>query len=150
VGRLGVEAIEVEEGRREVSHGEQNAAAGGDRRQLVGEPRVVELHRVDVVLTEGLLWCGRARSGLPTVSKKRWRTVIVSDRALARIGGQQGARKHKQGSGKLARGSVKAMGARWWLSTVTRGSPERRSGWRRQLELGVFTAKGKEMETASL
>jgi hypothetical protein len=38
VGKLGVEAIVVEEGRREVSHGEQEAAAGGDRRQLVGEP----------------------------------------------------------------------------------------------------------------
>jgi hypothetical protein len=38
VGKLGVEAIEVEEGRREVSHGEQKAAAGGDRRQFVGEP----------------------------------------------------------------------------------------------------------------
>jgi hypothetical protein len=38
VGKLGVEAIEVEEGRRKVSHGEQKAAAGGDRRELVGEP----------------------------------------------------------------------------------------------------------------
>jgi hypothetical protein len=34
VGKLGVEAIGVEEGQREVSHGEQKVAAGGDRRQL--------------------------------------------------------------------------------------------------------------------
>jgi hypothetical protein len=76
--------------------------------------------------------------------------VVVGGRALAKIGGRLWAVKHKQGSGKLARGSVRAMGARWWLSTVTRGSPERKSGRRRRLELGVCTAKGKEMQTASL
>jgi hypothetical protein len=38
VGKLGVEAIDVEEGRRKVSHGEQKAAAGGDHRELIGEP----------------------------------------------------------------------------------------------------------------
>jgi hypothetical protein len=43
VGKFGVEAIEVEEGRRKVSHGEQKAAAGGDRWELVGE----------------LVWCSR-------------------------------------------------------------------------------------------
>jgi hypothetical protein len=36
VEKLGVEAIVVEEGRREVSHGEQKATAGGDRRQSSG------------------------------------------------------------------------------------------------------------------
>jgi hypothetical protein len=36
VEKLGVGAIGVEEGRREVSHGEQKAAAGGDRRQSSG------------------------------------------------------------------------------------------------------------------
>jgi hypothetical protein len=36
VEKLGVEAIGVEEGRREVSHGEQKAVAGGDRRQSSG------------------------------------------------------------------------------------------------------------------
>jgi hypothetical protein len=76
--------------------------------------------------------------------------VVVGDRASARIGGRLGTGKHKQRSGKLARGSVRAMGARWWLSTVTRSSPERRSGRRRRLELGVCTAKGKEVQTVSL
>jgi hypothetical protein len=36
VEKLGVEAIRVEEGRREVPHGEQKAAAGGDRRHTSG------------------------------------------------------------------------------------------------------------------
>jgi hypothetical protein len=36
VEKLGVEAIGVEEGRREVPHGEQKAAAGGDRRHTSG------------------------------------------------------------------------------------------------------------------
>jgi hypothetical protein len=102
------------------------------------------------VLAEGLWWCGKARSELPTVSRRRWRTVIVGNRAPTKIGGRLGAGKYKQGLGKLARGSVRAMGARWWLSTVTRGSPERKSGWRRRLELGVCAVKGKEMQTASL
>jgi hypothetical protein len=34
--KLGVEAIGVEEGRREVLHGEQKAAAGEDRRHMSG------------------------------------------------------------------------------------------------------------------
>jgi hypothetical protein len=38
VGKLGVEAIEVEVGRRKVSHGEQKAAVGGDHWELIGEP----------------------------------------------------------------------------------------------------------------
>jgi hypothetical protein len=36
VEKLGVEAIGVEEGQREVSHGKQKATAGGDRRQSSG------------------------------------------------------------------------------------------------------------------
>jgi hypothetical protein len=36
VEKLGVEAIRVEEGRRGVPHGEQRAAAGGDRRHTSG------------------------------------------------------------------------------------------------------------------
>jgi hypothetical protein len=36
VEKLGVEAIGVEEGWREVSHSDQKAAAGGDRRQSSG------------------------------------------------------------------------------------------------------------------
>jgi hypothetical protein len=105
---------------------------------------------VDVVLADGLWWRGKAQSELPMVSRRRLRTMVVGDRTLAKIGGRLGAGKHKQGSGKLARGSVRAMGAWWWLSTVTRGSPERRSGRRRPLELGVCTAKGKKMQTTSL
>jgi hypothetical protein len=34
---------------------------------------VEELHGVDVVLAEGLWWRGRARSELPTVSRRRRR-----------------------------------------------------------------------------
>jgi hypothetical protein len=76
--------------------------------------------------------------------------VVVGNRAPAKIGGRLGAGEHEQSSGKLARGSVRAIGARWWLSTVTSGSPERRSGRRRRLELGVCTARGKEMQMVSL
>jgi hypothetical protein len=36
VGKLGVESIRVEDGRRRVFHGEQKAAAGGDRRHTSG------------------------------------------------------------------------------------------------------------------
>jgi hypothetical protein len=57
--------------------------------------------------------------------------VVVGNRAPAKIGGRLGAGEHEQSSGKLGTGSVRAMGARWWLSTVTRGSPERRSRQRR-------------------
>jgi hypothetical protein len=84
------------------------------------------------------------------VSRRRRRTVIVSHCAPAEIEGRLGAGEHEQESGKLVRGSVRAMGARWWLSTATRGSPERRSGRRMRLELGVCTARGKEVQTVSL
>jgi hypothetical protein len=50
------------------------------------------------------------------VSRRRPRTVIVSHCAPAKIEGRLGAREHKQGSRKLVRGSVRAMGAQWWLS----------------------------------
>jgi hypothetical protein len=36
VGKLGVESIGVEKGRRGVFHGEQKAAAGGDRQHMSG------------------------------------------------------------------------------------------------------------------
>jgi hypothetical protein len=76
--------------------------------------------------------------------------VIVGKGAPVEIGGWLGAGEHGQRSGKLARGSVRAMGTRWWLSTATRGSPERRSGRRRRLELGVCTTRGKEVQMVSL
>jgi hypothetical protein len=63
VDKLGVEAIGVEEGRREVPHGEQKAAAGGDRRHTLGSRRgvlgsqwrVVELHEVEGSLAVGVV-----------------------------------------------------------------------------------------------
>jgi hypothetical protein len=42
--------------------------------------------------------------------------MIVGHCASAKIEGRLGAGEHRQGSGKLVRGSVRAMGARWWLS----------------------------------
>jgi hypothetical protein len=38
------------------------------------------------------------------------------------------------------------MGGRWWLPTAARSSPEGRSGAAVVIELGVRTARGKEME----
>jgi hypothetical protein len=38
------------------------------------------------------------------------------------------------------------MGGRWWLPTVARSSPDGRSGAAVVIELGVRTARGKEME----
>jgi hypothetical protein len=75
------------------------------------------------------------------VSRRRRRTVLVGNCAPAKIGGRLGAGEHEQRSGKLARGLVRAMGARWWLSTVTRSSPERKSGRQRRLGLRVHTAR---------
>jgi hypothetical protein len=75
-----------------------------------------------------LSWCGRPRSGLPTVSS-RWRQgALVGGGVPAGIGGRLGLGEHERGSGKLARGLMRAKDARWRLSTVTRGSPERKSG----------------------
>jgi hypothetical protein len=84
------------------------------------------------------------------VSRRRPRKVVVGNCAPAKIGGRLGAGEHEQRSGKLARGSVRAMGTRWWLCTVTRGSPERRSGRRRRLGLWVHTAREKEVQTSSV
>jgi hypothetical protein len=84
------------------------------------------------------------------VSRRRRRTVIVGNCAPAKIEGRLGAGEHEQRLGKLARGSVRAMGARWWLSMATCGSPERRSERRRRLELGVCTVRGKEAQKVSL
>jgi hypothetical protein len=46
---------------------------------------VVELDGVVVVLAEGLWWRGKARSELPTVSRRRRRTAIVGKGALVEI-----------------------------------------------------------------
>jgi hypothetical protein len=110
----------------------------------------VERHRVDVVLADGLWWRGKAQSQLPTVSRRRRRTVVVGDYALAKIGGRLGAGKHKQGSRKFARGSVRAIGARWWLSTVIRGSPERRSGGGGNWSSGCARRRGKDANDVSV
>jgi hypothetical protein len=95
------------------------------------------------VVREGSEWAAHGEQEAAAV-------VVVGNRAPAKIGGRLGAGEHEQSSGKLARGSVRAISARWWLSTGTCGSPERRSGRRRRLELGVCTARGKEMQTLSL
>jgi hypothetical protein len=71
---------------------------------------VVELHGDDVVLARESWWRGNARSELPTVSRGRRRTVIVDSSVPARIGGLRRAEKLKQGSEKLIKGSVGAVG----------------------------------------
>jgi hypothetical protein len=66
VGKLGVESIGVEEGRSGVFHGEQKAAAGGDRRHTSrsrcgaqrDQLRGRRASRVERKLAEGLPWCG--------------------------------------------------------------------------------------------
>jgi hypothetical protein len=88
----------------------------------------VELHGVDVVLAEGLWRRGEARSELPTMSRRRRRAVVVGEGAPVEIGRRLGAREHEWRSGKLAEELAGAMGGRWLLPTVTRGSPERKSG----------------------
>jgi hypothetical protein len=62
------------------------------------------------------------------VSRGRRRTAIVGNRAPAKIGGLLGAGELEQRSGKLIRGSVRAVGGRPWLPTMSRS---RRSGRRR-------------------
>jgi hypothetical protein len=62
------------------------------------------------------------------MSRRRRRTVIVGNGVPAGIGGRLGVGEHERGSRKLSRGSVRAMGTRWRLSMVTRGSPE----WRKE------------------
>jgi hypothetical protein len=61
--------------------------------------------------------------------------------AAAHGGAERRRVEHEWGLGKLIRGSVRARGAWWWLSAVTRTSSEGRSGRRKQLELGVCTAR---------
>jgi hypothetical protein len=99
VGKLGVEAIRVEEGRREVSHGEQEAAA-----------------------------------------------AFVGGGVSAGIGGRLGVGEHERKSGKLVRGSVRAIGAREWWSTAARGSPEGMKGGRRWYSGSGCIRQRKEME----
>jgi hypothetical protein len=60
-------------------------------------------------LAERLSWCGVGRGSLSTMSRRRRRTVIVGNHAPAKIGGRLGAGELEQRSGKLIRGSVKAV-----------------------------------------
>jgi hypothetical protein len=55
----------------------------------------VELHGVDIVLADGLWWRGKARSELPTVSRRRRRTVVVDEGAPVEIGRRLGAGEHE-------------------------------------------------------
>jgi hypothetical protein len=84
------------------------------------------------------------------MSRRRRRTVIVGEGASVEIGRWPSAREHKWRSEKLAEELVGAMGGRWLLPTVTRGSPERKSRRREHLELGACTVKGKEVQIMSL
>jgi hypothetical protein len=81
---------------------------------------------------------------------ERRRVELVGNGAQAEIGLRLLVGEHEWGLGKPARGSVEAMGGRWLLPTATSTSPEGRSGRRKQLELGMCTAKGKDMQTTSL
>jgi hypothetical protein len=94
------------------------------------------------VLAEGLWWRGKARSELPTVSRRRRRTVIVGEGASVGIGRRLGAREHEWRSGKLVEELAGAMGGRRLLPTATSTSPEGRSGRWKQFELGVLAAGG--------
>jgi hypothetical protein len=69
--------------------------------------------------------------------------AVAGSGALAEIRWCLGAGEHDQVLGKLARGSVGAMGGRRRLSTVARSSPEGRSGAAVVIGLGVHTARGK-------
>jgi hypothetical protein len=79
----------------------------------------------------GQLGLRKAREGCPTASKRQRRAALVGSGVLTRIGGRLGVGEHERRSGKLVRGSVRAMGAWEWLSTAARGSPEGMKGERR-------------------
>jgi hypothetical protein len=78
----------------------------------------------------GQLGLRKAGEGCPTASRRRRRAALVSSGVPAGIGGRLGVGEHERRSGKLVRGSVRAMGAREWLSTTARGSPEGMKGGR--------------------
>jgi hypothetical protein len=61
------------------------------------------------VLAEGSWWRGKARSELPTMSRRRRWTVIVGEDASVEIGRWPGAREHEWRSGKLAEELAGAM-----------------------------------------
>jgi hypothetical protein len=93
---------------------------------------VVELHGDDVVPARESWWRGNARSELPTVRPKVATALLVGDRTLAAIGGQQGVDEHEQGTGKLAQGLVGARDVWWRLPTampIVAGAGEDRRRW---------------------
>jgi hypothetical protein len=69
------------------------------------------------------------------------RVELAGKDAPAEIGLRLLAGEHEWGLGKPARGSVEAKGDRWLLPTATSTSPEGRSGRRKRLELGMYTAR---------
>jgi hypothetical protein len=75
------------------------------------------------------------------VSRRRQRAALVGNCALVGVRGRLGVGRHKQGPGKLSRGSERAMDTRWRRPTATRGSPEKRIGRRRRLGLVMLTAR---------
>jgi hypothetical protein len=106
---------------------------GGDGAPMVGgdEEEVRKLQGSMGKLGVGPIGVEKGWRGCSTASRGQRRAALVGSGAPAGIQRRLEAGEHEQGSGKLARGLVGAMGARWWLSMVARGSPERESGRRR-------------------
>jgi hypothetical protein len=65
----------------------------------------------------GQLELGETGKGGPTVRPRR-RRRFVGNKVPIEIGELQGVNEHQWGMGKLARGSIEARGAWWWLPTV--------------------------------
>jgi hypothetical protein len=84
----------------------------------------------------GQLESRRVGKGCSTMSRGQQWAVVVGSGAPAEIRWHLGAGEHEQRLGKLARGSMGAMGGRWRLSTVASTSPEGRS--RAAVVIGVW------------
>jgi hypothetical protein len=82
-------------------------------------------------------------SGLPTTSRRRWRTAGVGDGAPVEIGELLGAGELKQRLEKLVRGSVGTRGGQPWLPTMSRS---RQSGSKGRRQWGSGLALGKRQK----
>jgi hypothetical protein len=90
----------------------------------------------------GQLESRRVGKGCSTMSRGQQWAVVVGSGAPAEIRWHLGAGEHEQRLGKLARGSMGAMGGRWRLSTVASTSPEGRS--RAAVVIGVWVGETAE------
>jgi hypothetical protein len=106
---------------------------GGDSAPMVrgNEEEVRKLQGSVGKLGVGPIGVEKGRRGVFYGEQGRRRAALIGSGAPAGIQQRLEAGEHEQGFGKLARGLVGAMGARWWLSTAARGSPEKESGRRR-------------------